>query len=290
MGPAMDRELIYDLFSNVLQAAELLEVDDDVVGEVRRAVGRLARPRIGKRRPHHGVEPRTTANWSPGTGTWGTCGTCTPVAGSPRKGTPAQAEAARRVLEQRWRHSRRLGQTAWSSVWNALLWCRLREPERAWANLVEMFRIGILPNFFSTEPPMVLDAVFGGCAVVAEMLLQSHGGVLHLLPALPAALDAGRVSGLRARGGFEVAIEWREGSLVAATVTSVRGQPLPGTCGGPRHGSCRGKRRCACRRRRHRGVCDRTGRPYVVVPAGDPVASTEAPPPGRKSLDLRLRA
>ena len=108
-------------------------------------------------------------------------------------------------------------------MWNALLWCRLREPERAWENLVEMFRIGILPNFFSTEPPMVLDAVFAGCAVVAEMLLQSHDGVLHLLPALPVALAAGRVSGLRARGGFEVTIEWREGSLVAATITSVRG-------------------------------------------------------------------
>ena len=290
MGPAMDRELIYDLFSNVLQAAELLEVDDGVVAEVRSAVGRLARPRIG--RDGRIMEwSRDFGELEPGHRHLGHLWDLYPGCRITPEGTPAQAEAARRVLEERWRHSRRLGQTAWSSVWNALLWCRLREPERAWANLVEMFRIGILPNFFSTEPPMVLDAVFGGCAVVAEMLLQSHGGVLHLLPALPAALDAGRVSGLRARGGFEVAIEWREGALVAAAITSERGNRC----------QVRAAVSVTVRAGESDGVLADAGETvafatepggrYVVVPAGDTVAggtklsgsaaSTEARPSGQ---------
>ena len=290
MGTAMDRELIYDLFSNVLESAELLEIDDGVVAEVKSAVGRLARPQIGS--------DGRIMEWSRGFGElepghrhMGHLWDLYPGCRITPERTPEQAEAARRVVEQRWRHSRRLGQTAWSSVWNALLWCRLREPERAWANLVEMFRIGILPNLFSTEPPMVLNAVFGGCAAVAEMLLQSHNGVLHLLPALPAALDAGRVSGLRARGGFEVTIEWREGSLVAATITSVRGNRCRVRAAGSVTIHAGGRDGVVVGAGDTVAFVTEPGGRYVVVPAGDPVAggpeaagsaaSTELSPSGQ---------
>ena len=274
MGPAMDRELIYDLFANVVAAADLLGVDDGVVAEVRSAVGRLARPQIGS--------DGRILEWSsdfgelePGHRHMSHLWDLYPGCRITLERTPESAEAARRVLDERWRHSRRLGQTAWSSTWYALLWCRLREPERAWASFVEMFRIGILPNFFSTEPPMVLNASFAACAVVAEMLLQSHNGVLHLLPALPAALGAGQVSGLRARGGFEVTVEWREGSLIVATITSVRGNRCRVRAAGPvtihegrRDGAVIGAGDTV------EFATERGGR-YIVVPAGGPAALTE---------------
>ena len=276
MGPAMDRELIYDLFANVVAAADVLGIDDGVVAEVRNAVGSLARPQIGS--DGRILEwSRDFGELEPGHRHMGHLWDLYPGCRITLEKTPEYAEAARKVLDERWRHSQRLGQTAWSSTWYALLWCRLREPERAWASLVEMFRVGILPNFFSTEPPMVLDASFGACAVVAEMLLQSHDGVLHLLPALPAALGAGQVSGLRARGGFEVTVEWREGSLITATITSVRGNRCRVRAAGPvtiHEG--RGDSKVIGAGDTVEFATERGGR-FIVVPTGGPAAMPQGP-------------
>ncbi len=216
-GPAADQQILRDLFAQTTRAAGLLGTDADFAAQLLAARSRLAPDRIGAQRQLQ----EWRQDWDA-------------LAPEPRHrhvshlyalfpsdqinldDTPALAQAARRSLEMRGDES-----TGWATAWRIALWARLREGDRA--HRILQFLLGpgrTYPNMFDAHPPFQIDGNFGGVAAIAEMLVQSRDEEILLLPALPRAWPAGRVSGLRVRGACQVDLVWADGVLRHGTLTA----------------------------------------------------------------------
>lgn len=231
VGTTMDMSIIWDLFTNLIDASTVLGQDKELRELLIAKRNKLLPLQIGgqgqllewskdfkETDPRHrhvshlfGLHPGRQIT----------------------KETPAFFNAARKTLELRGDEG-----TGWSKGWKINFWTRLLDGDHAYTLIRELLKYtnetgtimsrggGTYPNLFDAHPPFQIDGNFAGTAGMAEMLIQSHQDKVHLLPAIPTSWPSGKVSGLRGRGGFEVSMQWEKNTLTQAQIKSINGEEL----------------------------------------------------------------
>ncbi len=223
IGPSMDSQIIYRLFTAVIKASEILGIDFDYAEKLKSMREKLPKPEIGK----YGQIKEWAVDYDeaePGHRHISQLFALYPADMISVRKTPKLADAARATIERRLSHGG--GHTGWSRAWIINLWARLNDGEKVYENIEALLSHSTNKNMFDNHPPFQIDGNFGGAAGILEALLQSINQELILLPALPKEWGNGSFENLKARGGFTVSCEWENSEFQEALIVSNCG----GTC------------------------------------------------------------